>query len=405
MRKLRILTISHLFPSKEIEFAGVFISRQGQYLAKYGIECDFLVPRAWAPWPLYHLSRWRKYGPANPLVAPKELQARPVRYFRLPGRWFTRFEYESTIIALKVAAMRWHKENPFDVVFGISVFPGAEAAVTIGKKLNLPVAALAIGGDIMVYTEDFPVFRRRLGSILEQVDLPIGVSESICKKLAETGKCKRKPLCVYLGRDSKILSPPENKRKLRQELGWADDDIVAVYVGFIAHTKGINELTTVVERLFGKYHNFRLVCAGEGPAMEKLVQLRTRTDRNEAVVLPGLISPEDVPKYLQASDFMVFPSYSEGMPQSVLEAMNCGLPVVATRVGGIPEAVIDGQTGLLVDAKDVEQLRNAMERMINDGEFRHSAGQKALAYVREKFDTEQHTRKLAESLRSLVNKS
>ncbi len=405
MKKLRILTISHLFPNKDVESLGLFISRQGQYLAKYGIECDFLVPRAWAPWPLYCLSRWRRYGPANPLAAPKVLEARPVRYIRLPGTWFTRFEYKSAIIALRAAAMRWHKENPFDMVLGISMFPGAEAAVAIGKKLNLPVAALAIGGDVMIYSEQSPVFRRRLDGILEQVDLPIGVSESICKKLAETGKCKRKPLCVYLGRDSERFSPPKNKRKLRQELGWADDDIVAVYVGFIVHTKGINELTTVVERLFGKYHNFRLVCIGEGPATERLVQLRARADRDGAVVLPGLLSPEEVPKYLQASDFMVFPSHSEGMPQSILEAMNCGLPVVTTRVGGIPEAVIDGQTGLLVDAKDVEQLKNAMERMINDGEFRHSAGQKALAYVNEKFDAEQHARKLAESLRSLVNKS
>jgi glycosyltransferase involved in cell wall biosynthesis len=210
---------------------------------------------------------------------------------------------------------------------------------------------------------------------------------------------------VYLGRDSKILSPPENKRKLRQELGWADDDIVAVYVGYIAYAKGINELTTVAEGLLGKRHNFRLVCVGEGPATEGLVQLRAKIDRDGAVVLPGLVSPEEVPKYLQASDFMVFPSHSEGMPQSVLEAMNCGLPVVATRVGGIPEAVVDGQTGLLIDVKDVEQLKNAMERMINDSEFRRSAGRKALAYVHEKFDAEQHARKLAELLRSLVDKN
>jgi glycosyltransferase involved in cell wall biosynthesis len=257
----------------------------------------------------------------------------------------------------------------------------------------------------MVYTKRFPGFWKRLGDVLEQIDLPIGVSESICKKMAETGKCKRKPLCVYLGRDSEIFSPPEDRSKVRQSLRWAESDIMAIYVGALADFKGINELVAVAEELFKKYHNFRLVCIGKGPAMERLVQLRASIGRDDAVVLPGLVPPQEVPAYLQASDFMVFPSHSEGMPQSVLEAMNCGLPVVATRVGGIPEAVTDGQTGLLVDAKDVEQLRNAMERMINDGEFRHSAGRKALAYVHEKFDAEQHTRKLAESLRSLVNKN
>jgi teichuronic acid biosynthesis glycosyltransferase TuaC len=402
MKKLRVLIISHLFPSKEIKFAGIFISRQGQYLAKYGIECDFLVPRPWAPWPLHQLRRWRIYGPANPLSGPKELQAKLVGYIRPPGIWFRRFEHKSMSIALKSSVMRWHRKNPFDLVLGVSMFPDAEAAVILGKKLNLPVASMAIGSDIMVCTRQLPLLWRRLGNMLEEVDLPIGVSESICRKMAETGKCKRKPLCVYLGRDSERFSPPRNKRKLCQELGWADDDIVAVYVGSIEYTKGINELTTVAERLFEKYHNFRLVCVGAGPAMEKLVQLRARADRDGAVVLPGLVSPEEVPKYLQASDFMVFPSHSEGMPQSVLEAMNCGLPVVATRVGGIPEAVVDGRTGILVDANNIGQLQQAMEKMITDKEFRLSSGQNGLAYVHKVFDAEQNAEKLAKALWSLV---
>jgi glycosyltransferase involved in cell wall biosynthesis len=97
---------------------------------------------------------------------------------------------------------------------------------------------------------------------------------------------------------------------------------------------------------------------------------------------------------------LVFPSHSEGMPQSVLEAMNCGLPVVATKVGGIPEAVIEGQTGLLIDAKSPEQLEIAMERMIKNEEFRISAGRKALDYVNNKFDPERNAKILAEALYS-----
>ncbi|MDD5326966.1 MAG: glycosyltransferase [Phycisphaerae bacterium] len=402
IKKLRVLTINHLFPSKEVRFAGIFISRQGQYLAKHGIECNFLVPRPWAPWPLYRLSRWRKYGPANLLIAPKGLEARLVRYLRPPGIWFARFEYNSTITALKAAAIRWHRENPFDAVLGISMFPDAELAVSIGKKLNLPVATLAIGSDVMLYMKQFPVFWKRLGRALEQVDLPIGVSEAICKELSKTGKCRREPLCAYLGRDNERFLPAEDKNKVRQSLGWAEGDIVAIYVGSLINSKGINELAEAANALLEKYHNFRLVCVGEGPAIEKLVQLRAGIGRDGAVVLPGLLSPQEIPMYLQGADFMVFPSHSEGMPQSVLEAMNCGLPVVATRVGGIPEAVIDGQTGILIDVKNTGQLQAATEKMINDKEFRITAGHKGYLLAKEKFDTEKNVKKFADALRSLV---
>jgi glycosyltransferase involved in cell wall biosynthesis len=109
-----------------------------------------------------------------------------------------------------------------------------------------------------------------------------------------------------------------------------------------------------------------------------------------------------VPRFLQAADFLVLPSYSEGMPQAVLEAMNCGLPIVATRVGGVPEAVIDGETGLLVEPKGVEQLRNAMERMIVDEPFRLRAGQKGLVRAREVFDSERNANFFADALWSLV---
>jgi glycosyltransferase involved in cell wall biosynthesis len=116
------------------------------------------------------------------------------------------------------------------------------------------------------------------------------------------------------------------------------------------------------------------------------------------VVLPGRVAPDEVPHFLQAADFLVLPSYSEGMPQAVLEAMDCGLAVVATRVGGVPEAVLDGQTGLLVEAKNVEQLRDAMERMITDEAFRLTAGQKGLTRAREVFDSKRNASIFADAL-------
>jgi len=91
------------------------------------------------------------------------------------------------------------------------------------------------------------------------------------------------------------------------------------------------------------------------------------------------------------------------MPQVVLEAMNCGLAVVATAVGGVPEAVVDGQTGLLVEPRNAEQLRKAMERMITDAAFRVAAGQEGYKRAREVFNPEENARILAGALKALVS--
>jgi len=304
--------------------------------------------------------------------------------------------------ALLPAARKWHRERPFDLVLGVSMLPDAEAAVAVAGALGLPVAALAVGSDVLVYPDRMPALWRRLGATLARVDLPLGVSRSVCGRLAETGKCRREPRCVYLGRDAKQFMPAENRARVREKLGWPSESVVGVYVGGLVEDKGMRELAAAAEPLLNKYERFQLVCVGDGPARDRLVMLASRVGREGAVVLPGRVAPGEIPRFLQAADFLVLPSYSEGMPQAVLEAMNCGLPVIATRVGGVPEAVIDGQTGLLVEAKNVEQLRNAMEWMITDEAFRLAAGQKGLARARAVFDAERNARTLAEALWSLT---
>ncbi len=402
MKKLRILTISHMFPTARSAQYGVFLCREAQYLRHYGIECSFLVGRPWAPWPLSYAPRWRDYGPTNPLAGPADMEAHAVAYLRPPGFAFRRFEGQSLAHALWPVARRRHQEEAFDLVLGVSMLPDAEAAVVIGERLGLPVASLAVGSDVMVYPDRMPILWRRLCDTLTQVALPVGVSQSICQRLAATGRCRREPLCVYLSRDTQRFAPAENKERVRQQLGWPAKGIVATYVGGLVETKGINELAAAAEPLLRKYPDFRLACVGDGPSRERISDLRQRLGRQDAVVLPGRVAPDEVPRFLQASDFLVLPSHSEGMPQALLEAMNCGLAVVATRVGGVPEAVVDGETGLLVEARNVEQLRAALERMITDERFRIMAGQKGLMRAHEVFDPDRNAQTLADALRAVA---
>ncbi len=406
MKKLRILVISHMYPCIQGRNLGIYICREAEYLAKYDIEFSFLVPRAFCPWPLYQLSKWKFYGPENKLIQHPLFSAERIPYLRIPGYWYYRFDGRAMALAVKSRAAELHRQKPFDLIMGVSIIQDGEAAMMIGRRLHLPVVTLAVGSDVMVYTKDIPCLWNRLGAILEQVDLPAGVSQSICRRMAETGRCRREPYCVYLSRDTSSFQPVNTleKIKIRQKLGIGTDDIVGIYVGNIIETKGIRELSEVLAELGNRYEKFKMICVGGGSALEVLVQARRRLNRPESLILPGAVPPEKVQEYLKVSDFFVLPSYSEGLPQAIIEAMNCGLAVVATRVGGIPEAIIDGDSGLLIEAKDSLALKHAMERVITDHEFRQMAGKKGYEYARTKFDPEINARKFSEALWNLVKK-
>ena len=404
MKRLRVLIITHMYPRKHSKRSGLLVCRPIEYLARHGIECQLLIPKIWAPWPFYLRAKWRRYGPDNILVGPDNIVAKSIPYFRLPGSWFHRFSGPFVDWALRPEARKWHRAEPFDVVLAFSMFPGVEAAVSIGKALNLPVAALGVGSDIMIYPDKYPSWRKKLAATLGDIDLPLGMSKMLCTRMAEIGSCAREPLCTYLAVPKTFL-PAKDKTKILQSLGWPQDAVVAVYVGLVADTKGMDELARVAPGLLVKYPRFKLVCVGGGPAKEKLAQAGAKVGREGAIVLPGEVLPEAVPQFLQAADFLVFPSHSEGLPLALVEAMSCGLPTVATKVGGIPEAVIDGKTGILIDAKNSSQLQAAMERMINDDQFRQAAGRRALAYVKDVFDPDKNAQRFADALWSLAGKN
>ena len=150
-------------------------------------------------------------------------------------------------------------------------------------------------------------------------------------------------------------------------------------VGRLAAEKGFDRVIRVAPHLLKRFPQTCLVLVGEGPNREELMQLTERLGVKSRVLFAG--RREDMPDVYRSFDMMVLPSLNEGMSMTVLEAMAAGVPVVASRVGGMPDFVDHGRTGLLVEPDDTEGTKDAIETLLGSTELRLRLSQAAQEWV------------------------
>ncbi|MGH8707234.1 MAG: glycosyltransferase family 4 protein [Burkholderiales bacterium] len=168
-----------------------------------------------------------------------------------------------------------------------------------------------------------------------------------------------------------------------------------LFVGRVERGKGIFDLLDAVCALRSSIPGIRLVCAGEGD-LQAVARYAERLGIGEAVELTGWIGPADKQSWMRRAAVFVLPSYAEGMPMSLLEAMAAGLPVVATRVGGIPDVLADGVHGFLFTPGDTAQLERLLRSLMRDPELGNRMARAAREAVRLHFSPDQVVRQLEE---------
>jgi glycosyltransferase involved in cell wall biosynthesis len=150
------------------------------------------------------------------------------------------------------------------------------------------------------------------------------------------------------------------------------------YLGHLYADKGVYELVDAVAAVRRTHPDVRLVLAGQGRERERLLEVG-RERLGDAVELPGWLMGPAKRELLATATCLALPSYHEGLPLVVLEAMHAGLPVVATPVGGVPEVARDGEEALLVPPRDVPALADALGRVLGDAGLRERLGAAARA--------------------------
>lgn len=182
------------------------------------------------------------------------------------------------------------------------------------------------------------------------------------------------------------------------------DDRPEVVVGAVARLsreKGLDVLLRAVAHI-GERVPLRVVLAGDGPERAKLERLAGELDLTGRVEFRGEVTHETVPDVLAGLDIFAMPSRAEGFGVAALEAQAMGLPVVGSRVHGIPDTVDDGRTGLLVPPNDVEALAGAIERLATDAGLRRSLGGAGRAFVEARYRWQENAAQMERLYQHLV---
>ncbi|TLD69280.1 glycosyltransferase family 4 protein [Phragmitibacter flavus] len=357
MKRPRLLFISNLFPDETERYRGLDNATVLHRLSdSWEIRVLALRPTLKA-WLSSGKESWNPRS-GDEIFAPNFV---PVRYVPRIGDLVNHQLMER---ALENAMEVQRGKQEFDVVMASWLYPDGWAAAALAKKLGLPLVLIAQGSDVHRYLK---VARRRT-LILEAVEQSVAVitrSKSLARLLEAAGVPNEKLKPVANGVDSKVF----HRNGLggeRENRGLGGEAKVVLFVGNLLPVKNPGLLV----RAFGEVVRARpewrmqLLIAGKGPMEKELKELVEKLGMAGQVTFLGPLPAVEIGERMRAADLLCLSSRNEGLPNVVLESMACGLPVLATDVGGIHEVVDEPWKGLLTPEDDVEAFAQAMEKLL-----------------------------------------
>ena len=283
------------------------------------------------------------------------------------------------------------RHNPYHIVHthnSKAGFLGRLAA----KLAGIPVIVHTVHG--FAFHDEEPSWRQWLFRTLERLasrwcDKMIFISQPLIDwGLRERVTSEKKTVKIYSGIELDRFSPvsEEVKEGIRKKWGIARDDAVIGIVSKLWEGKGHLTLIEAFKKIKSEIQNARLVIVGEGYLYDHLVKYVDNLGLKEAVLFTGFQS--DVSEIIASFDVAVLPSFFEGMGRVLLEAMAMEKPVVASRVGGIPDLVEHGVNGFLVTPGDVDELAESLIKTLGDKELAEKMGKEGRKMISEKYSAD-----------------
>ncbi|WP_202840268.1 glycosyltransferase family 4 protein [Luteimonas saliphila] len=335
---MRILALTNLFPTAWDPLRASFNRQQFDRLAEFH-ELDVMVAVDF---------RDRLRGPRGAAPVLRHARATDFTFWYPPriGRGLHGLAWYASLLAQRRRMLR---DGRYDLLLASWAYPDAIGTARLAKRLGLPYVVKVHGSDLNVQAEQ-PSHRPQIAAALRGARAVVAVSDALVGKARALGVEPGRVHLLYNGVDGERFRPGD-RAAARQALALAPEGPLVLYVGNLKESKGCVDLLEAFPAVVARQPEARLAFVGSGAAAATLSRRAQQLGIADMVLLAGARPHEQLALWMQAADLLSLPSHNEGVPNVVLEAMACGLPVVATAVGGIPE-VLPAHAGILVPAHD-----------------------------------------------------
>lgn len=286
---------------------------------------------------------------------------------------------ESRFLFLKLARLL-RKERP-DILHTHNTHPMIDGTLA-GRMARVPIIVHTDHARSFPDRTKYMVIENILSRFVHRI---VAVSEFSKQQLVHFEKIKPAKIAV-IANGVNFARRQYDRSVLKRAFGVAGASPIIGAVSRLTEQKGTKYLIAAMPAILRAYPGAVLMVVGDGVLRHDLEEQVQELQIESNVRFYGY--QKEVEKYIQAMDLLVSPSIWEGMPLGILEVMQCGKPIVATRVGGVPEVVEDGVTGILTDSKSPQELADAVIEMVGREGFIQMAGDAAITRYRENFTEE-----------------
>ncbi|MCY7799342.1 glycosyltransferase family 4 protein [Bacillus haynesii] len=387
---MKVLWITSVYPSSQKPGEGVFHETQAQALQMQGVDVTVICPLPVNPAPLRLLKK--KYRQVRTVPEYEERKGIPVYrppYTALPGqlKWA---QPHRRIAKSVLRTIEKHGLAP-DLIHAHFAMPSGGATAVVSQKLKVPYVLTLHGSDVNIYPHYSKGAFRAFETAVHSAAKVLAVSDALKAKTKEMTGAESTVLPIGVNLD-RFQKPSASALELREKFGLPKDKKLLTFVGRLVKGKGVAELAEAVRQLDDSY---RAVFIGDGPEKQHI-----RQTAGEKAILTGQVANHEISEYLAASDLFVLPSYSEGMPTVVIEALALKVPVLCTAVGGVP-SLFGKYEHLLIKPRSVSNIIKAVKVYMEEGEWREDIAEELYQTVCKDYDASKNAKALKEKYENL----